>query len=78
MQQLNVGDVMRVVSKLRKKYTLDEIMSMPIYIGDDDEMNGIHCAWFCQEVGKDNDLVVDLINERSCNHKFNDKCILIS
>ena len=52
-----------------------------VYIGDDDELNGIHCGWYAQVVNPNdaNDAdFVELINERRGNYEINGKAILIS
>ena len=60
---------------------LKEISSLPVYIGNDDELNGIHCAWYTNFMDaknpEDADLV-ELINEDRCNIKLEGKAILIS
>ena len=56
--------------------SLAEINKLPIYLGDDDELNGIHCGWYTNLVDaddkedEDNMYTVDLINERWGNHKL--------
>ena len=57
---------------------------MPIYLGDDDELNGIHCGWYTNLVDsndtedEDNMYTVEMINERRGNIELNGKAILIS
>lgn len=81
MKQLTFKDLINLFDELKKDYKVEEILEMPIYIGDDDELNGIHCAWFRQLVNPnsraDKDLV-DLINENYCNKTIKKKSILIS
>ena len=51
MKQLTLGDVLDFAADLRRKgMTLEEFRVLPIYIGDDDELNGIHCAWYVETV----------------------------
>ena len=84
MKQLTVGDLFNVVRKLSSEgMTLTEMKKMPIYIGDDDELNGIHCGWFVNIVdandsNEDNQYLVEMINEDYGNHKITGKAILIS
>ena len=84
MEQLTVGDILRLVKQLKDEgMGLKEIYDLPIYIGNDDELNGIHCAWctdFIDSESEDEDTqyLVNLINERRCNIKLNGKAILIS
>ena len=84
MEQLQIGNIMAFVRELQKKgMSLDEIYDLPIYIGNDDELNGIHCAWFTNLVdandktNEDNVYTVELINESS-NIKLEGKALLIS
>lgn len=81
MKQLTFKDLVKLFEELKKKYKIEEILEMPIYIGDDDELNGIHCAWNNQLVDikeQDDEWIVDMINEDCCNNKIKDKAILIS
>ena len=82
MKQLKVGDIMLFIKQLQKEgMVLGEIMEFPIYLGNDDELNGIHCAWYTNFVDPNNpedaDLV-EMINEDRCNIKIEGKAILIS
>ena len=46
MKQLTLGDVLVFANKLKQSGMNDqELLTLPIYIGDDDELNGVHCAW---------------------------------
>ena len=82
MKQLIVGNVLATIEQIRSEgMSLKEIAELPIYIGDDDELNGIHCAWFSQPVDPNNEDdadLVELINERSGNYEIKGKAILIS
>ena len=86
MKQLTLGNILGRVSNLVKAgMTMKEICELPVYIGDDDELNGIHCAWFTNLVDandtedEDNAYTVELINERDGNYKLEKgKAILIS
>ena len=82
MKQLTVGNILAVVSNLKDDgMSLKDIAELPIYIGNDDELNGIHCAWYAQPIDENNEddaYVVDMINERSGNFKVKGKAILIS
>lgn len=60
-----------------------EIIELPIYIGNDDELNGIHTAWYCEKLdsedkNEDMNYLVEMINEDGHNRKLNGKGILIS
>lgn len=84
MDQLTIGDVLAFIRQLTDNgMSLKEIGELPIYIGNDDELNGIHCAWCTDFVDSESDnedtqYLVDLINERRCNLKLDGKAILIS
>ena len=84
MEQLTVGNILALVRQLKDEgMGLREIGELPIYIGNDDELNGIHCAWctdFINSNNEDEDIqyLVELINERRCNIKLDGKAILIS
>ena len=56
MDNLTVGDVLKAIKKLKeeKGLTDKEISEIPVFIGDDDELNGIHTAWYAQKIEKSN------------------------
>lgn len=83
-RQLTVGDVIDLARVLlrEKGMNLAQIKELPIYIGNDDELNGIHCGWECRILDADDEedkYYVDMINERSGNHPLTgrDSAILI-
>ncbi len=85
MKQLTLGDIIGLAATLKKQgMTNKEITSLPIYLGDDDELNGVHCGWFTNLVDvddkdEDNVYLVEMINENRCNIKLErGKAILIS
>jgi hypothetical protein len=84
MKQLTLGDVLDFAADLRRKgMTLEEFRALPIYIGDDDELNGVHCGWYVEVVDANNDdentqYVVEMINEDRGNFEITGKAILIS
>ena len=82
MKQLTLGVVINIVNEMKKAgMTADEINKMPIYIGNDDELNGIHTAWFGQIIDADNANdagFVELINEDYHNIQLAGKAFLIS
>ena len=82
MKQLTLGQILGFAWQLKKSGMNDnEINSLPIYLGNDDELNGIHCGWYANLVDptnpEDEDLV-ELINEDGCNVEIKGKAILIS
>ena len=84
MKQLTLGDLLDFAADLRRKdMTLEEFRELPIYIGDDDELNGIHCAWYIEDIDAKSDdknmqYVVEMINEDRGNFEITGKAILIS
>ena len=82
MEQLKIGDIMQFVKELQKQgMTLGEIYDIPVYIGDDDELNGIHTAWYTNLVDPSNTEdadFVELINDSGCNIEIKCKALLIS
>lgn len=82
MNQLTMGTILQVVSNLQKEgMTIKEISELPVYIGNDDELNGIHTAWYVQPIDPNNEEdadFVELINEDRCNIAIEGKSILIS
>ena len=82
MGQLTLGQIIEVVHNLMKDgMTMGDICALPIYLGNDDELNGIHCGWYTNVVDPSNpedaDLV-EMINEDGCNIEIKGKVILIS
>ena len=82
MKQLKLGEILCLVSNLKKEgMTIKEITELPVYMGNDDELNGIHTAWYVQSIDPDKDDdadFVELINEDSHNIEIKGKSILIS
>lgn len=81
MEQLTIGDILYYLTDLG--LSMEEIEKMPIYIGDDEELNGIHTAWFSNIVdieSEDEESVyyAEMINDSHCNVKLKGKGILIS
>ena len=82
MKQLKLGEILCLVSNLKKEgMTIKEITELPVYIGNDDELNGIHTAWYVQPIdpSKEDDAdFVEHINEDHHNIEIKGKSILIS
>ena len=84
MDQLTINDILALCARLRQKgMTMEEIKALPIYLGNDDELNGIHTAWALDFVDSNNttdedDFLIEMINEDSHNIELNGKAILIS
>lgn len=81
MKQLTMNDIYNLCNMLQNRgYDLSKLR---VYLGNDDELNGIHNGWYCELVenkGEEEDnLIVDLINENIGNNiEKNEKFILIS
>lgn len=79
-EQLKIKDLENLINKLKTKYP-DNYKDIPIYLGNDDELNGIHTGRYCEEINQ-NDVdaldVIDIINKDCYNVKFEDIAILIS
>ncbi len=84
MKQLTLGDLLDFAARLRREgMSLEEFRALPIYIGDDDELNGIHSGWYVETIDANNDdedmqYLVEMINEDSGNYEITGKAILIS
>lgn len=82
MDQLTLGDIIKAMEKMKERGMTDsEIEETPIYIGNDDELNGIHTAWYV-DIIKDNDDayadIIEMINEDHHNIKLDGNAIIIS
>lgn len=82
MKQLTLGDILRFVSELQRAgMSTKSIAELPVYLGRDDELNGIHTGWYVNLVDPDEEDdadFVELINEDRCNIEIKGKAILIS
>lgn len=83
-RQLTVGDLIDLAKVLifEKGMSLEEVKELPVYIGDDNELNGIHCAGECQILDADDEedrYYVEMINEDRNNYPLTgrDSAILI-
>ena len=79
--QLTMQSILEVALKLEEQGL--DLSKIRVFLGNDDELNGVHNAWFCELVENDgeeeNNCIVDLINENIGNYvKENEKFILIS
>lgn len=81
IEQLTVKELYIRLEQVRKELglTSEEFEKLPIYLGNDDELNGIHGAWYCESVDSENDKdIVAMINESGGNNELDGKGILIS
>lgn len=81
MKQLTLQDLYDICKHLQaKKIDLSEI---PVYLGDDEELNGVHQAWYYEMIDKskkdfDNQYVVKLIEDTCMSEDFKKRGFLIS
>ena len=82
--QLTVGDVIDLAKALifERGVRLEDVKKLPIYIGNDNELNGIHCAGECRIIDaddKEDECFVEMINEDRNNYELigRDSAILI-
>lgn len=85
MDQLTVRDLIMALEAFRenKGMSREELLQLPIYLGRDDELNGIHTGWCVDIVDAalqtENDkYFVEMINEDRTNVPIKGKAILIS
>ena len=85
MYQLKVKDLIAGLEEIRKdqEMSYEEFRELPIYLGRDDELNGIHTGWCVDIVDTalqtENDIyLVEMINSDRTNVPINGKAILIS
>ncbi len=84
MDQLTINDILALCAKLKKEgMTMEEIRLLPIYLGDDDELNGIHTGWGLDFIDsnnttEDDEWMVGMINENRNNIKLDGKAVVIS
>lgn len=80
--QLTLKDIYDVAATLLKQG--EDISKYPVYLGNDDELNGIHTGWYtnildANDAEEENQCMIGMINEDCCNVKFTKgKAILIS
>ena len=83
-EQLTLGEVLKVARYLKKQgLSQKEIDKFPIYIGNDDELNGIHTAWYVQPISPnsndpDDRCYDEMSNQDRCNIELTRDSILIS
>lgn len=82
-KQLTVGDILRLIAKKKAILGLtdEEVNKIPIYVSDDDELNGIHTAYNAIVITTDDEDCEDLIQliEDNClNKKVEGLSILIT
>jgi hypothetical protein len=81
MNQLTLESIYSLAIKLIKKG--EDLSQYPIYLGNDDELNGIHCGWYVNMLDvnnsdEDNQYMIDMIKEDCHCIPLKNKGILIS
>lgn len=82
IKQLTMKDILDMAIKLQKEGI--DLSKLKIYLGSDEELNGIHSAWYCEFIenngNEEDNMVIELINSDYCNVKVekNEKIMLIS
>lgn len=79
--QLTMQSILEVALKLEEQGL--DLSKIRVFLGNDDELNGVHNAWYCELVENDgeeeNNCIVNLINENIDGYvEDNEKFILIS
>ena len=79
--QLTMQSILEVALKLEEQGL--DLSKIRVFLGNDDELNGVHNAWYCELVEnngeEENNCIVELINENIGNNvEENEKFILIS
>ena len=79
--QLTMQSILEVALKLEEQGL--DLSKIRVFLGNDDELNGIHNAWYCELVENDgeeeNNCIINLINENIGSYvEDNEKFILIS
>ena len=80
MTQLTLKDLAEFIQLCKEN---NVPLDTPVYLGDDDELNGIHCAWYVNivennEGNEDEEYLMSMINDRAGNNTAKDINILIS
>ena len=79
--QLTMEKILNVALAMKQKGI--DLSKIKVFLGNDDELNGVHNAWYCELIEnngeEENNCIVDLINENIGNNvEENEKFILIS
>lgn len=80
-QQLTVGELEKFINAVKTQHPKD-YKDIPVYIGDDDELNGVHCARYrnyIPVVSEDNEGATwrDIIDESNCYQLGDDEVAII-
>ena len=85
MDQLTVRDLLVTLEEISENQEMSyaELLKLPIYLGRDDELNGIHTGWCVDIVDtalktEVDEYLIEMINGDRTNVPINGKAILIS
>ena len=75
MKQLTIRDIIDMANILvnERDMSPEDVMDLPVYIGDDDELNGIHSGFECRIIDSDDEedeYFIEMIRERRGNHQL--------
>lgn len=62
MKQLTLYDLLVIAKEMTEGKTEAQQKKIKVYIGNDEELNGVHGAYYCQDIRKDdgyNDFLED-------------------
>ena len=79
--QLTLGELEAFINEIKTQHP-EDYKDIPVYIGDDDELNGVHCAWYKNyiPVAPEEDENIpwrDIISESSCCQLGDDEVAII-
>lgn len=60
--QITLKDIVELYNSLKEKYGEDIANNMKVYIGDDEELNGAHRAWYAESIDPNNKKDKDLFS----------------
>lgn len=83
MKTIKVIDIFKLVDRMQKTYKMNfnDVMQLPVYLGDDEELNGVHGAYFCDEaMKKSKNANIKALHNTIIEYDENapDICVLIS
>lgn len=85
MDQLTVKDLLETLAEIRynQEMSIEEFLKLPIYLGRDDELNGIHTGWHVDVLDtalktEIDQILIEMINSDRTNVPIDGKAILIS
>lgn len=78
MGQLNLKNIYDICEELKAKG--EDLSKYQVYLGNDDELNGIHTGWYINILNKnkENESLLEMIEDNHGNVEFKGKGILIS